>query len=114
MVKEVSPLQSENASSPISDTLSGMMIAVSPLQVVEQQNQFSGDYAVSVRSGFEIAGKRAEILERLFGRRFPGTEVEAVETSQLNDLGEPVSASPAISQGQLFIRTHEALYCIGK
>lgn len=30
-----------------------------------------------------------------------------------NDLGEPVSASPAISQGQLFIRSHEALYCIG-
>jgi outer membrane protein assembly factor BamB len=31
-----------------------------------------------------------------------------------NDLGEPVSASLAISQGQLFIRTHQALYCIGK
>ncbi len=31
-----------------------------------------------------------------------------------NDLGEPVSASPAISQGQLFIRSHKALYCIGK
>ena len=31
-----------------------------------------------------------------------------------NKLGEPVSASPAISQGQLFIRTHNALYCIGK
>ena len=31
-----------------------------------------------------------------------------------NALGEPVSASPAISQGQLFIRTHEQLYCIGK
>jgi outer membrane protein assembly factor BamB len=31
-----------------------------------------------------------------------------------NDLREPVSASPAISQGQIFIRTHQALYCIGK
>ena len=31
-----------------------------------------------------------------------------------NDLGEPVSSSPAISQGQLFIRSHQALYCIGK
>ena len=31
-----------------------------------------------------------------------------------NDLGEPVSASPAISQGQLFLRSHKALYCIGK
>jgi hypothetical protein len=31
-----------------------------------------------------------------------------------NELGEPVSASPAISRGQLFIRTHNHLYCIGK
>lgn len=31
-----------------------------------------------------------------------------------NDLAESVSSSPAISQGQLFIRTHQALYCIGK
>ena len=31
-----------------------------------------------------------------------------------NELGEPVSASPAISRGQLFIRTHKHLYCIGE
>jgi outer membrane protein assembly factor BamB len=31
-----------------------------------------------------------------------------------NELGEPVSSSPAISQGQLFIRTHKHIYCIGK
>ena len=30
-----------------------------------------------------------------------------------NELGEPVSASPAISQGQIFLRTHPHLYCIG-
>ena len=30
-----------------------------------------------------------------------------------NELGEPVSASPAISQGQIFLRTHQHLYCIG-
>ena len=30
-----------------------------------------------------------------------------------NELGEPVSASPAISQGQIFLRTHQNLYCIG-
>ena len=30
-----------------------------------------------------------------------------------NELGEPVSASPAISQGQFFLRTHQHLYCIG-
>ena len=30
-----------------------------------------------------------------------------------NELGEPVSASPSISQGQIFLRTHQHLYCIG-
>ena len=30
-----------------------------------------------------------------------------------NELGEPVSTSPAISQGQIFLRTHQHLYCIG-
>jgi outer membrane protein assembly factor BamB len=30
-----------------------------------------------------------------------------------NELGEKVTASAAISQGQLFIRTHSHLYCIG-
>ena len=30
-----------------------------------------------------------------------------------NELSEPVSASPAISQGQIFLRTHQHLYCIG-
>jgi outer membrane protein assembly factor BamB len=31
-----------------------------------------------------------------------------------NELGETCCASPAISQGNLFIRTDKALYCIGK
>ena len=39
---------------------------------------------------------------------------ETFEVVAQNKLGEPVSASPAISKGQLFIRTHEHLYCIGK
>ena len=30
-----------------------------------------------------------------------------------NELGEQISASPAISQGQFFLRTHQHLYCIG-
>jgi outer membrane protein assembly factor BamB len=39
---------------------------------------------------------------------------EQFEVVAKNDLDEPVSASPAISQGQIFIRSHQALYCIGK
>jgi outer membrane protein assembly factor BamB len=31
-----------------------------------------------------------------------------------NDLGERINATPAISDGQLFIRTWKALYCIGE
>ena len=31
-----------------------------------------------------------------------------------NDLGETCCASPAISQGNIFIRTEKMLYCIGK
>ena len=30
-----------------------------------------------------------------------------------NELGEPVYASPALSDGQIFIRTYKAVYCIG-
>ena len=41
----------------------------------------------------------------------PGPEMEKVAE---NDLGEFVSSSPAVSQGQIFIRGHENLYCIGK
>ncbi|MBY0522225.1 MAG: PQQ-binding-like beta-propeller repeat protein [Gemmataceae bacterium] len=35
------------------------------------------------------------------------------EVVQKNDLGEEVYASPAISRGQLFLRTNKGLYCIG-
>jgi outer membrane protein assembly factor BamB len=38
----------------------------------------------------------------------------AFKTVAQNDLGEKCCASPAISQGNLFIRTDKALYCIGK
>ncbi|MDP7010083.1 MAG: serine/threonine protein kinase, partial [Verrucomicrobiota bacterium] len=31
-----------------------------------------------------------------------------------NDLGEKISASPAISQGQIFLRSDNNLFCIGK
>jgi hypothetical protein len=31
-----------------------------------------------------------------------------------NDLSEDCSASPAVSRGQIFIRTSENLYCIGR
>lgn len=39
---------------------------------------------------------------------------DALEVVAVNDLGEPCYASPAISQGQIFIRTQQHLFCIGK
>ena len=40
----------------------------------------------------------------------PGKTFQTIAT---NKIGERVSASPAISQGQLFIRGHQHLFCIG-
>ncbi|MCB9938448.1 MAG: hypothetical protein H6823_09420 [Planctomycetaceae bacterium] len=31
-----------------------------------------------------------------------------------NDMGEAISASPAVSNGRIYLRTFEALYAIGK
>ena len=38
---------------------------------------------------------------------------EKFEVLHVNELGETTRASPAVSDGQIFIRTHENLYCIG-
>jgi outer membrane protein assembly factor BamB len=40
----------------------------------------------------------------------PGTEFDVISK---NEIGEPVSASPAISEGQIFIRGDQHLFCIG-
>jgi hypothetical protein len=39
---------------------------------------------------------------------------QTAEVINVNSLGEPIFASPAISNGQIFIRTATNLYCIGK
>jgi outer membrane protein assembly factor BamB len=41
----------------------------------------------------------------------PGEEMEKIAE---NELGEIVSSSPAISQGQIFLRGEKHLFCIGK
>jgi hypothetical protein len=40
--------------------------------------------------------------------------VPAYEEVAQNGLDEPVFASPAISQGKLFLRSARHLYCIGR
>jgi hypothetical protein len=50
----------------------------------------------------------------------PGKEFDAVAVNKLfepagnDEQQDACSASPAISQGQIFVRTEKALYCIGK
>jgi hypothetical protein len=39
---------------------------------------------------------------------------EKLEVLAMNDLGEPSNATPAISNGQIFLRTDEQLYCIAE
>jgi len=39
---------------------------------------------------------------------------EKFTTVATNDLGEPAYASPALSNGQIFLRTDKAIYCIGQ
>ncbi|HLY11735.1 MAG TPA: PQQ-binding-like beta-propeller repeat protein [Planctomycetota bacterium] len=38
---------------------------------------------------------------------------EKLEVLATNDLGEPSNCTPAVSDGQIFIRTAKALYCLG-
>jgi outer membrane protein assembly factor BamB len=37
-----------------------------------------------------------------------------LEVLAMNDLGEPSNATPAISDGQIFLRTDGHLYCIAE
>jgi len=39
---------------------------------------------------------------------------EKLDVLAHNELGEQTNSSPVPSDGQLFIRTHQALWCIGK
>jgi hypothetical protein len=39
---------------------------------------------------------------------------EKFELLAMNDLGEPSNATPAISDGQIFLRTDGHLYCIAE
>ena len=93
-----------------------------------------GTTDVKVAPGEELAYDYAYVLEERLGRRHSASlvaagghayfvdddgetfVVKAAPTYELvsqNTLGEPCFASPAVSRGQLFIRTEKHLYCIG-
>ncbi len=57
---------------------------------IETRVALRGDYAAAVRSFFEIEGQRRRNLERLFGGRYPGLEINDFTFSDLSDLSVPV------------------------
>jgi len=60
---------------------------------IQQEDVLVGEFAVLFRDQFEISSKRAEQIERVLARRYPGIEVQKVEVSDLNDLSQPVTLS---------------------
>jgi len=43
-----------------------------------------------------------------------GKKPEKLESIATNDLGEASNSTPAVSDGQIFIRTFKGLYCIAE
>jgi hypothetical protein len=62
--------------------------------------------------------KLVEVAEMLEPRRGVTTVFRAnpvkLEVVAMNNLGEPSHAIPAISDGQVFLRTDRYVYCIGE
>ena len=52
-----------------------------------------GDFAVYVRSNFEIEAQRVETLKKTLGTRFAGAEVVSQSFSDLSNLDQPVTMS---------------------
>lgn len=50
-----------------------------------------GDFAVYLRSNYELAAQRQTLLEKTLGRKFAGAEVVSQEFSNLSDLDENVT-----------------------
>ena len=60
---------------------------------IVQHDELTGDFAVGIRSGFEIEGQRKRRVEQMLARRYPGVVVEEVKTTDLEDL----TVAPSLS-----------------
>jgi outer membrane protein assembly factor BamB len=74
-----------------------------------RQRAAGSTWSSSVLSGDKIY-VTAQTGETVVWRADP----RKLEVLHRNDLGEPTRASPAVSDGQVFIRTDKHLYCIGR
>jgi hypothetical protein len=59
--------------------------------------QCRGDFAVQIRSAFEIVAQRKTDLERIFGQRHAGATVKEESFSDLSNLNEPVSFTAVVA-----------------
>ncbi len=68
-----------------------------------------GDLGSSLRSVFEIAGKRKRSLERIFGSRYAGVEIISEEFSELGVLKDPASYKIRLKIPQMLTEAPEGL-----
>ena len=69
----------------------------------------AGDYAVHVRSQYEIESERRTRLERMYGKRFAASSVKEESFSNLLNLDEPVSFSVRLSIPRFVVEAPEGL-----
>src|SRR6185295_5386059 len=61
-----------------------------------------------------LAGENAYVTDQRGKTIVFKPSPEKLDIVSVNDLGEGCNATPAISDGQIFIRTFKGLYCIGE
>lgn len=76
---------------------------------LEIRGEAVGDLGASLRSAFEIPGKRQRTLERIFGSRHAGVEILEQEFSPLGELLDPVRYRIRLSVPRLLTESPEGL-----
>jgi outer membrane protein assembly factor BamB len=95
----------------------GLLHLISDEGVYTSFDPQSGEMRSRSRIGGAVSGSPLAVEDRLYipledGRMLVATADGELRTIALNDLGEPLRASPAASQGTLFLRGQHHLFCI--
>ena len=75
--------------------------------ILDVRGQARGDFAASLRSLFEVSGRRKVELEKIYGARFQGASVESEEFSDLLDRAKPVDFRFRLRVPQLVAKSPE-------
>jgi len=65
-------------------------------------------------SSIVAAGKRLYVTSRSGDTVVFAPDPKKFEAQTVNKLGEPTNSTPALSDGEIFLRTSQALYCVGE